>query len=175
MLQPTCKVGIGDTDWPLGVTVYGRSVTHKIAAQHLCRCIPTRMHDNSHLAAQPHTVKRQVTREGAYQEGFGVRAGCGEVCLQVLPEVGTGVLADGLPLTCRPESCVPAHTKSMSPTTIFHCKDCKYHKDPGKPHATHGHASYRTLYQFILTLISAHLLYKPDARLQWQFAGSAGF
>ena len=100
------------------------------------------MHDNSHLAAQSPTVKRQMTGEGAYQEGFGVGAGCGEVCLQVLPEVGTGVLADGLPLASRPEPCVPADTKSMSPTTIFHCKDCKYHED--QANHMQGHASCRT-------------------------------
>ena len=104
------------------------------------------MHDNSHLAAQLHTVKPQVTGEVAYQEGLGVGAGCGEVCLQVLPEVGTGVLADGLPLACRPKPCVPAHTKSMSPTTIFHCKDCEYHKDQA------NHMQHKAMLHVVLML-----------------------
>ena len=48
-----------------------------------------------------------------YQEALGVGAGSGQVNLQILPEIGAGVLADRFPFACCPIPCVPARHSTM--------------------------------------------------------------
>ena len=48
-----------------------------------------------------------------YQKALGVGAGSGQVNLQILPEIGAGVLADRFPFACCPIPCVPARHSTM--------------------------------------------------------------
>ena len=64
-------------------------------------------------------AEQQTLKTVAYQEALGVGASSGQVGLQILPEVGAGVLADRFPFACCPIPCVPAQHSTMLDENIL--------------------------------------------------------